>query len=710
MDSFNELSLPEFLGHSLKQMNFIKPTEVQAQAIPVALEGKDVIASAQTGTGKTAAFGIPLLKYLEDHKDKTALVLTPTRELAVQVLEVLRKLTGTHNLGGSVLLIGGANMSTQFQQLTRKPRLVIGTPGRIIDHLNRKSLSFATTGFLVLDEADRMLDMGFAPQLDEIRKHLSGTRQTLLFSATFPADIQALGAKYLKEPVRIAVGSTSQPIPKVAQKVLYTTEAKKPDELLGELKERQGSVLIFARTQHRVDRICTRLKDQGVKVTRIHGGRSQSQRRQAIDQFREGKFLVLVATDIAARGLDIHHIAHVINYDLPRNPEDYIHRVGRTARAGAEGESLCFLTPEDSDLWRSIIRLMKVDANSIPVKPSRFGFTGPKPDAKPQPGQRPQHSQPHRGRQNLSSHGRQPHPANQGRQSHPDHGRPHQPHPGRPQDPASQGRPQQPVGQAQGPMGEDEDRQPLTNESRPLPVSNHGHSRHPGQGRRDFQHRDGHRPHRPGGRPGGPSRDRWGGQPDRGQGRHNASNPGRHSRGSRPKDGFIFHGSDQAQPGQYDRGEWKPKQEGNFLQSIARKLMGGGKGQGDHRSSGDRHPSGDRRDFRGDNRRGDHRGPRHGDHRRGDHRSFSRNDRGPGRDFGGHRDPGGEANGNRPHQGPRPEGQGAGGHRRDDHRPGGHRPGGHRPGGHRPGGHRPDGQHRDQRPGGGGHNRHFRMG
>src|SRR5579872_3491558 len=217
MESFQELGLPAFLGESLKRMNFIKPTPVQAQAIPAALLGKDVIASAQTGTGKTAAFGIPLLNFLENHKDQTALILTPTRELAMQVLDVLRKLTGTHFMGGSVLLIGGANMGTQLSALSRKPRLFIGTPGRVIDLLQRGSLSLANTGFLVLDEADRMLDMGFAPQLEEIRKRLAPKRQTLLFSATIPPNIRDMGSRYLKDPVRITVGETTQPIAKINQ-------------------------------------------------------------------------------------------------------------------------------------------------------------------------------------------------------------------------------------------------------------------------------------------------------------------------------------------------------------------------------------------------------------------------------------------------------------------------------------------------------------
>jgi ATP-dependent RNA helicase DeaD len=381
MENFDELNLPDFLRKSIHRMNFVKPMPVQAQAIPLALEGRDVIASAQTGMGKTVAFGVPLLTFLSKNPGQTALVLTPTRELAMQVLEVLRKLSGDSPLGGSVLIIGGASMGNQLQSLSRKPRLVIGTPGRIIDHLARLSLSLERAGFLVLDEADRMLDMGFAPQLERILKHLPAKRQTLLFSATIPPDIQVLGARFLRDPVRVAVGPTTQPIPQVSQVLIHTNEVRKFEELTAELEERQGSVLLFCRTQHRVDRILDKLKKLGVKATRIHGGRSQSQRRQAIEQFREGKIRVLVATDIAARGLDIHHIAHVINYDLPRNPEDYIHRVGRTARAGALGSALCLLTGEDRGLWERILKLMGLPKEAITVKASRFGI--PLPPAHP---------------------------------------------------------------------------------------------------------------------------------------------------------------------------------------------------------------------------------------------------------------------------------------------------------------------------------------
>jgi len=649
MESFQELGLPEFLQNSLKQMNFMKPTEVQAQAIPAGLAGKDVIASAQTGTGKTAAFGIPLLTYLEKNKDKTALILTPTRELAVQVLEVLRKLTGTHHVGGSVLLIGGANMSTQFSQLTRKPRLIIGTPGRVIDHLNRGSLSLSANGFLVLDEADRMLDMGFAPQLDEIRKKLIGHRQTLLFSATIPPNIQQMASKYLKDPIRITIGSGTQPIQKIAQKVLYTTEAKKPEELSGELKERQGSILIFARTQHRVDRIMNRLKEEGVKVTRIHGGRSQSQRKQAIDQFREGKFLILVATDIAARGLDIHHIAHVINYDLPRNPEDYIHRVGRTARAGAEGEALCFLTPEDRELWQRILKLMGVNSQSIPVKPSRFGFTAPREDASPRP---------HSGR--PAPHGRPPQ-----RHDRPQGGRPS----GRPQGHGaphpSHSRPPQRSHEGQGFQG--------------------GHREAPS---RDFAPRNRFE----GGAGDAPRKNR---RPD---GRHQQRSEMHHrkfgaSQGGFPDKQAEFNEADEKQPMSNESRNWgKPV---GFMQALGRKFMGGDRSRPAKGGfSRDGRPGGFRKEGGfggGDHRRPQGPRPHRFDNSSGGPRPFS-NDRRPHSDSrpGGHREgnrfghsrPGAGAPGEHRSEGGRPHRPGGGFHPKGGFRKSGS--GNSRPGGFRP--------------------------
>ncbi len=639
MESFQELGLPEFLGQTLRQMNFVKPTPVQAQAIPPALEGKDVIASAQTGTGKTAAFGIPLLTYLDKHRDKNVLVLTPTRELAVQVLDVLRHLSGTNNLGGSVLLIGGAPMGPQLSALIRKPRLIIGTPGRVIDHLNRGSLVLDQAGFLVLDEADRMLDMGFAPQLEAIRKRLPAVRQTLLFSATFPPDIQAMGSKYLKDPVRITVGAVDQPIPKIAQKVLYTTEAKKPEELLEELQERQGTILVFARTQHRVDRIAQRLKEKSLKATRIHGGRSQSQRRQAIDQFREGKFQVLVATDIAARGLDIHHIAHVINYDLPRNPEDYIHRVGRTARAGAEGESLCLLTPEDADLWRRILKLIGANAQSIPVKTSRFGFTGPRLEAVA---------------------GKAPHPSEGAKAPREASGQ-HKTEAHR------QGAP--PSGPSQAPQ------------HRPQGAAGHP-SQHPRRENRNFQQghgkgREGDRSQQPN-RPFRAEQGRFseGRRPQRPGGHFQKEGQGGHS----GRQNFIYHGPDDRQPGQHDKAEWKPEKP-NFFQRLGKKIMGGGP----HRGGG-RNSFRDRPDFRRDNRSGENRNGRF-DNRQGSQRPFSNDQRhSSGRRPGGERSWGGAGQ-----AGPGQGGPGQGGHRAGGQHP---RPGQHRD---RPSGN--GGGHPSNRPG-----------
>ncbi len=590
-------------------MNFDVPTPVQAQAIPPGLEGKDVIASAQTGTGKTAAFGIPLLTYLDKNKDKTALILTPTRELAVQVQEVLRKLSGTHHMGPSVLLIGGANMSTQFTQLTRKPRLIIGTPGRVIDHLNRGSLNLGHTGFLVLDEADRMLDMGFAPQLDEIRKRLTGERQTLLFSATMPNNIQQMASKYLKNPVRITIGSATQPIQKIAQKILYTTEAKKPEELSAELKERQGSILIFTRTQHRVDRVMNRLKEEGLKVTRINGGRTQSQRRQAIVQFREGKVLVLVATDIAARGLDIHNIAHVINYDLPRNPEDYIHRVGRTARAGAEGEALCFLTPEDRELWGRILKLMGANKETIVVKPSHFGFTAPKdsPATSHAPGGRPPTQGPAR-------HGR------------PQGGRPFNQHQGRGPGAPSHSRPPHREGENRGFQGAPRDSQPRDFRQNGFDSASGAPHR---QGRSDNASGPAHHP-----------KNR---HPD---GRHQQRSQMHQERFQAPREdapenmATPFDDADEKQPMSNASRNWG-KPEG-FIQRMGRKFMGGGR------------PSNSGRPFQRENRGGFKSDGRPGQgHRAGfqDRPGFRRE--------GSFAGPGGDRNrrpsqGERPHSGPRP--------------------------------------------------------
>ncbi|HYX34625.1 MAG TPA: DEAD/DEAH box helicase [Oligoflexus sp.] len=368
MHTFQEMNLPRQLQRALEAMNFVSPTPIQVQAIPVAMAHHDVIGCAQTGTGKTGAFGVPMVVRLLQQPQETALILAPTRELAVQIVEFLIKLTQYAPELNHALLIGGMSMSTQLRALQRRPRIIVATPGRLVDHLQRRAISLQNTGILVLDEADRMLDMGFAPQLNEILRYLPTTRQTMLFSATLPDNILGLANRYLKNPVRINAGSVDQPVQKIHHSVVQTTPEAKNDVLLDELNTREGSVLIFTRTKHRTDRVAKFLSKFGYTVCRLHGDRTQSQRDAAIKGFRVGTFRILVATDIAARGLDIPHIAHVINYDLPQQPEDYVHRIGRTARAGAEGEAICLLVPEDQGQWRRIARLYLKDEGPAHAK------------------------------------------------------------------------------------------------------------------------------------------------------------------------------------------------------------------------------------------------------------------------------------------------------------------------------------------------------
>lgn len=361
MKNFETLGLPQPLMRSLESMKFNEPTQIQAEAIPPALEGKDLIGTAQTGTGKTAAFGIPLVAKLINNPKGTALVLTPTRELAAQVLAALRQLLGNSQHIKSALLIGGDSMSKQLQQLRQRPRLIVGTPGRINDHLDRGTLRLNDTRFLVLDETDRMLDMGFGIQLEAIAEHLPEERQTLMFSATMPANIVKLASKYLVDPVRITVGSTTMPTDKIRQEIMHISEEDKYEQLLTQLEKREGSIIVFVATKRGADKMVIKLRGENHKADAIHGDLRQNKRDKVIRGFRDKKYKVLVATDVAARGLDIDHVEHVINYDLPQCPEDYIHRIGRTARAGAEGDALNLITPKDRSKWRAIHRLMNPD-------------------------------------------------------------------------------------------------------------------------------------------------------------------------------------------------------------------------------------------------------------------------------------------------------------------------------------------------------------
>ena len=356
--NFSDLPIENKLKKTIELAEFKTPTPIQNQSIPVSLLGKDILGTAQTGTGKTLAFTIPMLNNLIKNKQAMGLIICPTRELATQVMQTILKLN-TREIGiNNALLIGGESMQKQLKKLNKRARIIVGTPGRINDHLERKSLNLSRVNYLVLDETDRMLDMGFTPQIEKILKFIPKNHQTLLFSATLPDNILRISQKYLNNPERISVGSLSTPIKKIKQETLQITNDKKYHELINQLVERNGSILVFVKTKHGADKIVKRLKYDGHKADAIHGNLRQSKRDRVIAGFRSGKIRILIATDVAARGLDIPLIQHVINYDLPQVPEDYIHRIGRTGRAGKEGSALTFLTPSDRSMWNSISKLI----------------------------------------------------------------------------------------------------------------------------------------------------------------------------------------------------------------------------------------------------------------------------------------------------------------------------------------------------------------
>ncbi|MDC0353776.1 DEAD/DEAH box helicase [Candidatus Pelagibacter sp.] len=365
MENFKLFKIEDSLKDSLRKMNFTKPTPIQVMAIPVALEGRDILGTAQTGTGKTLAFSIPLINKLILDKNAFALVMCPTRELATQVMEAIRSIISDKIKIKTALLIGGEAMQKQLRQLGNRSRIIVGTPGRINDHLKRKSLNLSATKYLVLDETDRMLDMGFTPQIEMILKFIPKDHQTLLFSATLPQNILRISERYLNKPERISTGATSVPIAKIKQETLQVFKENKYDELIDQFLARKGSILVFVKTKRGADKMVKKLKEEGHSADAIHGDLRQSKRDRVINSFRKGLKRILIATDVAARGLDIPLIQHVINYDLPQVPEDYIHRIGRTARAGSEGSALTFLTPDDRLMWNSINKL--IDPNFKPA-------------------------------------------------------------------------------------------------------------------------------------------------------------------------------------------------------------------------------------------------------------------------------------------------------------------------------------------------------
>ena len=369
--NFSDLQIENKLKKSIELADFKTPTPIQSKSIPISLMGKDILGTAQTGTGKTLAFTIPMINKLILDKNAMALIICPTRELASQVMQTVLKLNVREIGIGNALLIGGEGMQKQLKKLKKRARIIVGTPGRINDHLKRQSLNLSKVSYLVLDETDRMLDMGFTPQIELILKFIPKQHQTLLFSATLPNNILRISEKYLNNPERIAVGSLSTPIEKIKQETFQITQDKKYHELINQLVERNGSILVFVKTKHGADKIVKRLKYDGHSADAIHGNLRQSKRERVINNFRNGKSRILIATDVAARGLDIPLIQHVINYDLPQVPEDYIHRIGRTGRAGKEGSALTFLTPSDRSMWNSISRLINPDFKILKEGQSR---------------------------------------------------------------------------------------------------------------------------------------------------------------------------------------------------------------------------------------------------------------------------------------------------------------------------------------------------
>ncbi len=366
MENFKLLKIEDSLKNSLNKMNFTKPTPIQGMAIPPALEGRDILGTAQTGTGKTLAFSIPLINKLILDKNAFALVMCPTRELATQVMEAIKSIISDKINIKTALLIGGESMQKQLRQLGNRSRIIVGTPGRINDHLKRKSLNLSATKYLVLDETDRMLDMGFTPQIEMVLKFVPNDHQTLLFSATLPQNILRISERYLNKPERISTGATSVPIAKIKQETLQVFKENKYDELIDQFLARKGSILVFVKTKRSADKMVKRLKEEGHSADGIHGDLRQSKRDRVINSFRKGLKRILIATDVAARGLDIPLIQHVINYDLPQVPEDYVHRIGRTARAGSDGSALTFLTPDDRSMWNSINKFIDPSFKSVP--------------------------------------------------------------------------------------------------------------------------------------------------------------------------------------------------------------------------------------------------------------------------------------------------------------------------------------------------------
>ena len=366
MSNFEALGLSPHVLKSIDHLGFTTPTPIQEKAIPLVLAGHDVMGLAQTGTGKTAAFGLPLIHHLLEHRGKPpakvakSLILAPTRELVNQIADNLRKFTKGTPLRVECV-VGGMPINRQARNLSRGADILIATPGRLLDLVDRKAVILDQATFLVLDEADQMLDLGFIHSLRKIAELVGKTRQTMLFSATMPRQIENLSRAYLTDPVRVETAPSGRAADKVKQSVHFLEKSEKAALLLKCLRERPSDLsLVFSRTKHGAEKLMKQLVKAGLPAASIHGNKSQGQRDRALKGFRNGKTRILVATDVAARGIDIQGVSHVYNYDLPEVAENYVHRIGRTARAGAEGEGIAFCSPEEIGLLRSVERLMRI--------------------------------------------------------------------------------------------------------------------------------------------------------------------------------------------------------------------------------------------------------------------------------------------------------------------------------------------------------------
>jgi len=370
--SFDELDLSEPLARALDEMGYDGPTEIQAVAIPVLLSGRDVVGQAQTGTGKTAAFGIPMIEMLDPELvEVQAIVLAPTRELALQISKEIAKI-GAHTGLRLATIYGGAPMSKQLVELQRGAQVVVGTPGRILDLISRGALNLREVRFLVLDEADRMLDMGFMPDVEKILRRTPRSRQTALFSATIPTVVKIMARRHMRDAQTIQVRPEERTVAEVDQIYYEVAERDKLEALLRVLDEQKPErAMIFCRTQYAVDRLTRVLRSRGVPVEAIHGSMGQNQRERTMADFRRGDLTLLVATNVAARGLDIPEVSHVVNYDIPEEGESYIHRIGRTARAGRTGVAITFVAEWDEKAFREINKAVKGA-----IRPERLSLYG----------------------------------------------------------------------------------------------------------------------------------------------------------------------------------------------------------------------------------------------------------------------------------------------------------------------------------------------